>query len=401
MRISTAQMYQATTATITGKQADLARIQNQLSTGKRSATLADDPAAASGASVLRSDLSANGQFEQNRQIAQQRMSFAENTLGAVTSNLQSARELLISAGNGGLADADRRTIAVQLREGLATLVGLANSSDGQSGYLFGGYREDSPPFVASGSSINYLADDGNKVIDVSKTRKMATAFNGADVFMRIPNGNGVFANSADAANSGTAVIDGGRVTNAAALTGNSYEIRFQTGAGGTTYDVWDTTSNTPVTTATPFAAPASVSLPGISVNIDGVPANGDKFVVAPAGNQDIFTTLRNAIDLLETPAIGSGAKFTNGVRVALTNLDQALTHVSDLRGSAGARLNELDQVGELASARDVDLKGTLSSLEDIDYVKTMSDFTIVQSGVQAALASYARIAKSTLFDYLR
>lgn len=401
MRISTAQMYQNTVATITGKQSDLARIQNQLSTGKRSAYLADDPAAAAGAAVLRSDISANSQFEQNRQIAQQRLSFAENTLGSVTSNLQAARELLVGAGNGGFSDADRKTIAGQLREGLATLVGLANSSDGQAGYLFGGYREDAAPFVATAAAVTYVADDASKLISVSRTRSIVTAFNGADVFLRIPNGNGVFATDANTANTGSGIIDGGRITNAGALTGNSYEVRFQAGAGGTTYDIWDTTTNAAVSTGSPFTAPASISLPGLSVSIDGAPANGDKFAIVPSGNQDIFTTIRNAINVLDTPANGNTTKIDNGVRLALTNLDQAISHVSDLRGAAGARLNELDQVGDLGTARDVDMKSTLSSLEDIDYVKTISEFTVAKAGADAALASYARIASTSLFDYLR
>jgi flagellar hook-associated protein 3 FlgL len=401
MRISTAQMYQSSATTIISKQAELARIQNQLSTGKRSASLADDPAAAAGAAVLRSDLAANGQFEQNRQIAQQRLSFAENTLGTVGDNLQSARELLVSAGNGTFSDADRKTIADQLRDGLVSLVGFANSSDGQGGYLFGGYREDAPPFVDTAAAVSYVGDDGARVINVSRTRSIVTAFNGADVFMRIPTGNGVFATSAAATNAGTGTIDGGRVTNPAALTGNSYEIRFQAGPGGTTYDIWDTTNSVAVSTGTAYTAPASITLPGMSINIAGVPANGDRFAVAPSGNQDIFTTIRDAINLLRTPANGNSTAISNGLRTALTNIDQALNHVSDARGSAGARLNELDQLGALGAARDVDMKSTLSSLEDIDYVETIGNFTQAQTGLQAALESYARIMKSSLFDYLR
>lgn len=401
MRISTAQMYQNTTATIGTQQSNLARIQNQLSTGKRSASLADDPAAAAGSSVLRTNLAANGQFEQNRQIAQQRLSFAENTLGSIGDNLQSTRELLVSAGNGGLSDRDRKTIAGQLRESLSTLIGLANSADGQGGYLFGGYREDTPPFNEAATGVSYVADDGAKKLNVSGTRSIETAFRGADVFMRVQNGNGVFANAANAANSGTGTIDSGRVSNAAALTGNSYEVRFQTIAGASTYDVWDTTNNAAVSTGTPFVTPASIAIPGISVNVAGTPANGDRFSVVPSGNQDIFTTIRNAIDLLNTPASGNTTPVTNGLRVALTNIDQALTHVSDQRGAAGARLNELDQIGVLSAAREVDLKSTLSSLEDIDYVKTISEFTVAKTGVDAALASYARIAQTSLFDYLR
>lgn len=394
-------MYQNAASTITNKQSDLARIQNQLSSGKRIASLADDPAGAASASVLHSEISANDQFDQNRLIAQQRLSLAENTLGAVGDNLQSVRELLVSAGNGAYSDSDRKIIAGQLRENLATLIGLSNSSDAQGGYLFGGYRQDTPPFVENAATVSYVADDGARMINVSRNRVIATGFSGADVFMRVPNGNGVFTTSATAANTGTGTIDGGRVTNAASLTGNNYEVRFQTGAGGTTYDVWDTTSNTALSVGTPYATPASIALPGMSINIKGAPANGDKFAVAPSGNQDIFTTLRNAINLLDTPANGSTTRISNGLSTALTNMDQTLIHVSDARGAAGARLNELDQLGSMGAVRDVDLKGTLSSVEDIDYAKTISDLTVAQSGLDAALASYARIMKSSLFDYLR
>lgn len=401
MRISTAQMYQSNSATITAKQAELARIQDQLSTGLRIASLADDPAAAAGASGLRSEVAASGQFEQNRQLALEHLSFAENVLGAVTDNLQSAREALVNAGNGALSDSDRKTIAGRLKESLASLVGLANSADGKGGFLFSGFRENAPPFAASAAGVNYVGDDGVRLINVSPSRSVVTAFNGADVFMRIPNGNGVFSNTALAANSGTGTIDGGRVTDAAALTGNSYEIRFQAGAGGTTYDVWDTTNNVALGTGAPYTSPAAIALPGGSVTIQGAPATGDIFAVVPSGKQDIFTTLRDAITLLDTPANGNITKVSNGLRTALTDIDQALTHTSDQRSAAGARINELERLGDLGAARESDLKATLSSLEDVDYVKTISDFTVAQSGLQAALSSYARIAKSNLFDYLR
>ena len=401
MRISTAQMYQSTSASITSKQADLARLQDQLSTGKRIAHLADDPAAAANASSLRSDLAANTQFEQNRQIANQRLSFSENTLGTVVDTLQSVREMLVGAGNGGLSDADRQTFAGQLKESLDTLVGLANTSDGEGGYLFGGFRQDAPPFVATANTVTYVGDDGARTINVSPTRSVVTAYAGADVFSRIPDGNGVFTTAAGAANTGTGTIDAGHVANAAALTGDSYEIRFQAGGSGTTYDIWDATSSTMISSGTAYTAPAAIALPGMSVRIDGNPAAGDKFEVAPSGTQDIFTTLREAINVLAAPTLGNVTKVSNGLRTALTNLDQALTHVSDVRGTAGARMNELDRLGTLGSARDVDIQGTLSKLEDVDYVQAISDFTVGQQGLQAALSTYSKIAKTTLFDYIR
>ncbi len=401
MRLSTSQMYASTTAAITAKQSDLANIQNQLSTGKRISHLADDPAGAAQASALRSTLSANGQFDQNRQFATQRLSFAENILGAVGDNLQTVRETMVNAGNSTLSDTDRKDLAAKLRNSLGSLLSLGNTSDGEGGYLFGGYRNSAAPFSSNGLGVSYNADDGTRSVNVTQTRQMPVDFNGADVFMRIPNGNGVFATAANAANSGTGVIDSGSVSNPALLTGNNYQIRFQTSAAGTTYDVLDVTAGTTVSSGNPYTAPASISLPGISVGINGAPANGDTFSVAPSGNQSLFSIVSSAITALETPSNGNTAAVSNAVRASLSDLDQAITHVSSHRATAGARMNELDQLGQVGTARDVDLKGSLSSIEDVDYAKTISEFSVMQNGLQAALSTYQKIAGQSLFDYLR
>jgi flagellar hook-associated protein 3 FlgL len=401
MRMSTAQLYATTTAAITAKQSDLANIQNQLSTGKRISSLADDPAGAAQASTLNSDLSANTQFTQNRTFATQRLSFTENIVGSVIDNLQSVRETMVNAGNSTLSDSDRKTLAGKLRESLGSLVGLGNTADGQGGYLFGGFRDSAPPFAGNGLAVNYNADDGNRSVNVTQTRSMAIGLNGGDVFMRIPTGNGVFASSAAAANAGSGVIDSGSVTNPALLSGNNYEIRFQTSASGTTYDVVDTTAGTTVSSGTPYSAPAAIALPGISVGIDGVPANGDRFTIAPSGNQSLFAVVSNAISALETPSNGNTSKISNAVRASLTDLDQVISHVANNRATAGSRMNELDQLAQLGASREVDLKSNLSAVQDIDYAKTISDFTVTQTGLQAALASYTKIAGQNLFDYLR
>lgn len=399
-RLSTTQIYSNASAAIGAKQSEIARLQNQLSTGKRIASLADDPAAAAGASVIRSGLAANTQYEANRQVATERLSSAESTLGVVSDTLQSVRELLVSAGNGGFSDADRATVAGQLKEHLATLIGLANSGDGRGGYLFGGNRETTPPFVPDGARVDYAGDDGRRTIDVSSSRSIDASFSGADVFARIKSGNGVFTTAALGANAGSGVIDGGRITDPAALTGDRYEIRFHSTAGAVTYDVWNASTSTAVSVGQAYSAPAAIALPGLSAGVTGTPSDGDIFSVEPSVNRDLFATIQSAIDLLSTKG-APAATFTNGLRGALTDLDRGLSNVSDYRGAAGARLVELDRAGLLSSQRDVDLQGTLSKLEDVDYAKTISEFTVAQTALQAALDSYARISKVTLFDYIR
>ena len=67
------------------------------------------------------------------------------------------------------------------------------------------------------------------------------------------------------------------------------------------------------------------------MDISGSPAAGDVFNVAPAANQDMFTTLDQFIAALETPVQGSAQRKTalaNALSSITLNLDQAMERVS-------------------------------------------------------------------------
>jgi flagellin-like hook-associated protein FlgL len=72
----------------------------------------------------------------------------------------------------------------------------------------------------------YFGDDGQRNVQVSATRQMPSSGNGADMFMRIKDGNGTFATQATSGNAGTGVISQGSIVNQAALTGDSYTIAY-------------------------------------------------------------------------------------------------------------------------------------------------------------------------------
>jgi flagellar hook-associated protein 3 FlgL len=60
------------------------------------------------------------------------------------------------AGNATLNTTDRSALASQLQQDLNQLVGLANTSDNEGGYLFGGSVTSSPPFVQNGNNVSYV-----------------------------------------------------------------------------------------------------------------------------------------------------------------------------------------------------------------------------------------------------
>ena len=211
MRISTSTLFSEGVASMNQLQTSLARTQAQISTGRRILNPADDPAAAARATELNQADAANTQFAANRTAATNTLSLSESILGSVTSLLQDAQALTVQAGNATLNASDLRSIAGDLSGRLQELIGLANSTDGTGNFLFSGAQGRVQPFVETAAGVSYQGDDVQRLIQAAPSRQIAGTDSGADIFMRIKNGNGTFQAAPNAANTGSGTISQGRV----------------------------------------------------------------------------------------------------------------------------------------------------------------------------------------------
>src|SRR5690606_22101787 len=118
----------------------------QISTGRRVLTPADDPLSAALAVNVAQTQSMNSRYAENRDIARQNLSAEENTLSAVSNMLQDVLTRIVEAGNEAFSDADRRILADVLSEMRETLLGLANATDGTGRYLFSGDHAEVAPY---------------------------------------------------------------------------------------------------------------------------------------------------------------------------------------------------------------------------------------------------------------
>src|SRR3569833_2173791 len=122
MRVSSSNFYDTGIARITDLQSSLLKTQQQLSSGKRILTPADDPVAASRALDFTQAQGINDRLAVNRQNAAESLNLTESTLSSVTTLLQDVKTAIVQAGNGTLADSDRATIATNLSNRLQELV---------------------------------------------------------------------------------------------------------------------------------------------------------------------------------------------------------------------------------------------------------------------------------------
>ena len=403
MRVSSNTIFDSSVATLNQQQARLLQTQRQIASGSRILTASDDPVAATRALEISQSDAANTQYASNRDAARNTLTIAESTLEAVTSLIRDVQTSTISAGNGSLNSSGRKVIATDLTARLQELLGLANSTDGLGNYLFAGFQSRTKPFVDTAAGVGFFGDDGQHLVQVAANRQMASSDSGADVFMRIKNGNGTFVTQPAAANTGSGVVSSGSVTNPALLTGNNYSVSFSVEAGAppvTTYDVTNTTTGFAVAgmTAQPYVSGQAISFDGIQLDIKGGPANGDIFTVAPSTNESLFATISDLINALNSPVVG--ANLTNSLSRGLNNLDKALNNVLTVQATMGLRLNELDALQIVGDDMGLQFKQTLSKLQDTDYNKAASDLARQTMGLQAAQQTFVKVAGLSLFDYL-
>lgn len=191
MRISTFQLYQQGVNAMLDQQASLAKTQQQLATGKNLLAPSDDPAAATRVLELGQLIDVNTQYQRNADTATTRLTLEESVLDQTGNLLQRVRELAVRANNGTMSAGDRTAIAIEVRTRLDELLQAANSKDASGEYLFGGFQSKTVPFSDTGSgNFSYNGDQGQRVLQIGPTRKVATSDSGDSVFMGIDDGAG-------------------------------------------------------------------------------------------------------------------------------------------------------------------------------------------------------------------
>ncbi len=410
MRISTNTFYSDSVSAMNQLQVNIAQTQQQIATGRRILSPADDPAGAARAADLTQTDSANTQSAFNRTAAINTLSLSEGFLQSVTSLLQDAHTTAIDASSQASSATNRKALAIHLQSSFQELLGLANSTDGAGSYMYSGAQGGVQPFANAAGGVTYQGDDMQRKVQAAASRQISTTDSGADIFMRVKNGNGTFLAAPAVANTGNGIISQGVVTNAALYNGNSYQLTFNVAAGATTYSINDMTSGAPLAlvppvTNVPYVSGQAISFNGIQFDIKGTPASGDTFNVSPSANQSVFDTLSKLITTLNTsiPAGNSAATaaYQQGLNAAMTSLDQSLNTVLGVRATIGSRLNELDALNVTGDALGLQYKQTLSKIQDTDYTKAISDLTQQNTNLQAAQKSFAQVSGLSLFNYLK
>ncbi|WP_027469478.1 flagellar hook-associated protein FlgL [Deefgea rivuli] len=440
MRIATTTLFNLGSNALQRHQSDQAKLQAQLSSGRKILTPADDPIASARVLDISQAKSINEQYATNSSTADSFMRLSESTLNQVTSSIHYIQELAVRAGNAAFASDEKKILEADLQGRYQELLGLANTTDGQGNYLYSGFQGDTKPFTeAAFGQVTYNGDNGKRLVQISDGRQLPISESGSDIFQRIKNGNGTFVTAYNPANTGSGIVSPGEVLDPnkwqLAPAPRDFSIQFQVlpdpanvGKTITTYDLVNNASNVSLIDGAAVPRAAGSALPrvyaenadiefkqlasdpgavaawdfGVKMDVKGSPAAGDQFSVKASTHVDLFSTLGALSSALKSFQSGStgAAAFQNQLNTALSNLSNSLGNVLTSQASLGSRMLETDSVKDTTEDLKLQYAKTLSGLQDLDYAAAISDFAQNQMVLDATRKSFSQVQDLSLFKYI-
>ncbi len=396
--------------------------QEQIASGRRILTPADDPVASARIIQVNQELSQLGQYIDNADSVESRLTLAESQVQQVTTLLVRVRELTIQSDALSMTQSSRRSIAAELDARLDELLGIANTRDINGEYIFAGYQGEEKPFEqTTAGEFVYHGDDGQRLVQVASSSHIPISDSGKRIFMDIDSVQTRVETSVEVGNSGAGMVVGGSVTDQGTYDSNSYpeDYVIQFNSGANQYDVYarpdifDGGVNTPLfsvantgspttidANTTPLAAPTNL---GWEITLSGTPADGDLFYVNSSQKQDILTTIaklsEGMVAIGDSPA--DQLMFDQLVAETLDNLDAAEVNMSEVKSEIGARQNTVDSVRTLHQQVTLINSEVLSDIRDLDYAEALSRLSVETFTLEASQQSFVRISSLSLFNFLR
>ncbi len=412
MRISTSQLHGQALNQMLDLQRQAAETQQQIATGRKFATAADDPLAAARVERLDRELAVREQYQKNIDLAESELRLEDASLEQAVNLLQRVRELAVQAGNPVHTEEDRRFIAAEVETRLDELMQLMNTRLASGDYLFGGNAGGQPPFVRDGDgSIRYQGDEGQRAVQIDGAIRLPVNDSGKRLFVdvaaaRVTAHAGPHPGNAPG---DSASLAEPRVVDQAALDAfhpDALVVEFRpldedpdglpnfTARRQSDGRVMDGLENVRYEPGATFTAA------GLELALHGSPRAGERLLVQTSRTQDVLTTVAKLADgLRELPATGAqDAEYQQLLADTYDNLDNAMARILEVRSEIGARMNVMDSVGSLHSQVEVLSTELKSDLVDVDFAKAISDLNHQTLVLQAAQQSFVRVSRLSLFD---
>lgn len=190
MQISTNSYFRQNTENFQDLKTQAAKLQEQISTGKKISAASDDPVAFSDLALLKARNLRLAQFKRNIDVARQTLTLEDSALKQASNLLTRMKELAITGSNDTLSPADRKLVGIEAKGLTDSLIDLANTKDSNGLPIFGGFKSENPFERQVDGSIVYKGDSNKTMQAVGDDAQVTVGFSGHEVFNRVAMGTG-------------------------------------------------------------------------------------------------------------------------------------------------------------------------------------------------------------------
>lgn len=351
MRISNSMNYGQAKSNISKNRNEMYELQNQAASMKRITKPSDDAVGTTRMLAIRTEKNNNDQFLKGLEMAKTFLNYSETALGQVTDLLVKAKELAISQSSEASSNATTRmATATEVEQMYNDLVNIGNRKFGDR-FIFGGYKTMTNPFDSKG---NYLGDDGEIKVEVTKGILTAINVPGDKIFHGRDNSLGTVPESRRGANTPNYPIP-------------EKKEEIQIDARG----------------------PASIEA------LQDEEAKKEKVdPTLSSSGESVFGAMRSLLT-------GLKANDTVAIQETLERLDTAIDQVVMYRAEVGSRIQSLDNTFEALGKGKVDNAALLSSIEDADPFNVFTDITKNENVLKATLETSGKLMTPSLLDFLK
>jgi flagellar hook-associated protein 3 FlgL len=458
MRIATSTIYEQQTTSIDNLSAQYQNVGQQLSTGISLQAPSDGP------SVIAQDLTLNGTIASenadasNATAAQNQLTFTDSTLSSLTSVLQSARSLVVEGATDIIPNGTQRPLIGKQIEGLLEqAIQLSNAQYGNT-YVFAGTGpRTSAPVTPIGDPPSGVSFTGNnqaqtevingQTIQTGTTLQQAFNYNATDgtpdVFQLLATIRDTMNNEPASAQSAQSVNVTGQVIYGSTAATQTTLAQIATGVGQgpmTTVPLTadstgqysisisgtdpatgqPSTANFTFAATTPLDATTTQSPPagGVIQQINaavppiGVTASYDQTtqriqLTSTAPNSPPFQIsdvpsagATNSSNFLTAFQLPTTVSVTENLSLQLGNIDSVINAVLAGRAQVGQQIQNLAATTSQLQGLSTDNTQTKSGYEDTNVASATSQFSLIQTALQAAYATTTRLESKSLLDYL-
>ncbi|MFP4680958.1 MAG: flagellar hook-associated protein FlgL [Chitinispirillaceae bacterium] len=386
---------------ISSRYGDLARLQEQLSTGKRLLRPSDDPIDVSNDMKMRSKKVQLKQFKRNIEDGLAYMGVSSTALTSMNELLHRMRELAVQASNDTQTESERAFVQQEVDQLFRQVISATNTKF-KGDYVFNGTQTKVPPFVLEESRDN----PENYQKSSMAYYDAGGAALGDTVQLNIGTGSTPVRN----------IMPGSfklEVQGTEYLEGQDYTVDYQSGE----ITLLNTDLLEDVTPASANYAQGEFSIEfdyltrGKDVYGNEVSSKGEVLreiengisMAINTSADDVLTDQKTGVDMVGTLMRYSEALHKNehgGIQNAIDEISTMFGSILNSQSQIGSKVNRFELTLSRNEEQHVEVSALQSALEDADMADVISRYTLSENVYNAALQTAARVIQPSLVNFL-